>query len=201
MKAKLIKTEEGFSLYIPHEETNKFIASTDGMHVEYILSLKNCQAIERGYDLDELARNGVKFHEQDEIHRPNSERLYKKGFQKALELMGDKKFSEEDVNGFIDYVIRVKHKREGMGTGLSNKEIINANLGVFRVFEMKDIRKVYWQEYLKSLQQPTEIEVEIKMEPCFYDDSLGGFSTSYTEDKPKEQPKLDSDGCLILKKI
>jgi hypothetical protein len=39
------------------------------------------------------------------------------------------------------------------------------------------------------------------MEPCFYDDSLGGFSTSYTEDKPKEQPKLDSDGCLILKKV
>ena len=31
--------------------------------------------------------------------------------------------------------------------------------------------------------------------------SLGGFSTSYTEDKPKEQPKLDSDGCLILKRI
>jgi hypothetical protein len=39
------------------------------------------------------------------------------------------------------------------------------------------------------------------MEPCFYDQSLGGFSTSYTEDKPKEQPKLDKDGCLILKKI
>jgi hypothetical protein len=54
--------------------------------------------------------------------------------------------------------------------------------------------------FINSLQ-PTEIEVEIKMEPCFYDQSLGGFSTSYTEDKPKEQPKLDSDGCLILKKL
>jgi sulfur relay (sulfurtransferase) complex TusBCD TusD component (DsrE family) len=55
-------------------------------------------------------------------------------------------------------------------------------------------------KYIQSLQQPTEIDVEIKMEPCFYDQSLGGFSTSYTEDKPKEQPKLDENGCLILKK-
>jgi hypothetical protein len=55
--------------------------------------------------------------------------------------------------------------------------------------------------YVDRIHEPTEIEVEIKMEPCFYDSSLGGFSTSYTEDKPKEQPKLDKDGCLILKKI
>ncbi len=81
-----------------------------------------------------------------------------------------------------------------------------------KVFTEEDMRKAYFDGYndkeenryfnpSKSLQQPTEIDVEIKMEPCFYDQSLGGFSTSYTEDKPKEQPKLDSDGCLILKKI
>ena len=81
-----------------------------------------------------------------------------------------------------------------------------------KVFTEEDMRKAYFDGYndkeenryfnpSKSLQQPTEIDVEIKMEPCFYDQSLGGFSTSYTEDKPKEQPKLDSDGCLILKKL
>jgi len=78
-----------------------------------------------------------------------------------------------------------------------------------RLFTIEDMKRAYLEsnkyewfgDLIKSIQQPTEIEVEIKMEPCFYDDSLGGFSTSYTEDKPKEQPKLDSDGCLILKKI
>jgi hypothetical protein len=81
-----------------------------------------------------------------------------------------------------------------------------------KVFTEEDMRKAYFDGYndkeenryfnpSKSLQQPIEIDVEIKMEPCFYDQSLGGFSTSYTEDKPKEQPKLDKDGCLILKKI
>ena len=54
MKGKLIKTDEGFNLCIPHETTNEFIASTDGMYTEHKLSLKNCQAIERGYDLDEI---------------------------------------------------------------------------------------------------------------------------------------------------
>jgi hypothetical protein len=81
-----------------------------------------------------------------------------------------------------------------------------------KVFTLEDMRKAYFDGYndkeenryfnpSKSLQQQIEIDVEIKMEPCFYDQSLGGFSTSYTEDKPKEQPKLDEDGCLILKKI
>jgi hypothetical protein len=78
-----------------------------------------------------------------------------------------------------------------------------------KLFTIEDMKRAYLEsnkyewfgDLIKSIQQPTEIEVEIKMEPCFYNDSLGGFSTSYTEDKPKEQPKLDSDGCLILKKI
>jgi hypothetical protein len=55
--------------------------------------------------------------------------------------------------------------------------------------------------FIQSIQQPTEIEVEIVMSPCYYDDSLGGFSTSYTEGKPIEEPKLDKDGCLILKRV
>ena len=39
------------------------------------------------------------------------------------------------------------------------------------------------------------------MSPCYYDTSLGGFSTSYTEGKPIEEPKLDKDGCMILKRV
>jgi len=56
-------------------------------------------------------------------------------------------------------------------------------------------------KFIQSLQQPTEIKVEIEMEvvPDFYPrpDEDGSLFTS----NKKEQPKLDSDGCLILKKI
>ena len=96
MEAKLIKKSENYyELYEVRTNLTLLIGSTDsekkidvyGKDAHKLLSLKNCQAIENGYDLDELAEEGVKFHEQDEIHRPNSENLYKKGFQKALELM------------------------------------------------------------------------------------------------------------------
>ncbi len=63
-------------------------------HEWYRLSLKNCQAVERGYDLDELAM-GYDLYEN--INFVGQMRAFKVGFQKALELMGDKKFSEEDV--------------------------------------------------------------------------------------------------------
>jgi hypothetical protein len=57
-------------------------------------------------------------------------------------------------------------------------------------------------EYIYNfIQQPKEIEVEIEMEvvPDFYSrsDEDGSIFTS----NKKEQPKLDSEGCLILKKI
>ena len=65
----------------------------------YDLSLKNCQAIERGYDLDELAIDYIG--DADKIHWTPSEHnefiAFKEGFQKALEILGDKKFSEEDM--------------------------------------------------------------------------------------------------------
>jgi hypothetical protein len=68
-----------------------------------ILSLKNCQAIERGYDLDELAKEYTK--EADDIGTKylgkvlgdNISTPFKAGFKKALSILGDKKFSEKDV--------------------------------------------------------------------------------------------------------
>lgn len=100
------------------------------------------------------------------------------GFNKAMELNKDKLFTVEDV-------------RKAMSIGLS--------IGYGRQFEIEN-KSVEIDSYIQSLQQPEEIEVDIKMEPCYYDQSLGAFSTSYTEDKPVEQPKLDKDGCLILTK-
>ena len=57
------------------------------------LSLKNCQAIENGYDLDELA---------DEYYKrlelvPHKGNAYISGFKKALEILRDKKYDETDL--------------------------------------------------------------------------------------------------------
>ena len=101
MKAKLIKRYNG-EFYLRHTEGE--ITS----HHE--LSLKNCQAIERGYDLDELVINYLNIfpsrsNDPDRnFVRMGMEEGFKEGFQKALEILGDKKFSEEDMRKAMDRV-------------------------------------------------------------------------------------------------
>ena len=92
MKGKLIKTDVNFLL---EDDKGVVIASTSLKRVEGLsLSLKNCQEIERGYDLDELAkREYLDGYDTTELCRI----AFKDGFQKALEIIGDKKFSEDDL--------------------------------------------------------------------------------------------------------
>lgn len=86
MKAKLIKTID--------EQGVMYSLSGDNLPENYVLSLKNCQAIELGYDLDELVK------EQYPIDEPS----FKRGFKLALEILGDKKFSEKKMLEFGLYV-------------------------------------------------------------------------------------------------
>lgn len=90
MKGKLIKVDNGWILLV-----DNIMYATDNDK----LSIKNCQAIERGYDLDELAIDYIG--ETDKKNWVPSEYnefiAFKEGFQKALELMGEKKFSLEDM--------------------------------------------------------------------------------------------------------
>jgi hypothetical protein len=109
----------------------------------------------------------------EKINFVGQTRAYIAGFNKAMELNKDKVFTLEDIKRAIQF---------GKGMELWKEE--------------EQINK-----FIQSIQPPTEIEVEIIMSPCYYDTSLGGFSTSYTEGKPIEEPKLDKNGCLILKKI
>ena len=137
------------------------------------LSLKNCQAIENGYDLDELAKEAcnitdpLRLDSQKYKQDPYFKIGFNKGFQKALEILGDKKFSEEDVISMIE------KSRE---TGLTS-------------------------EYLILTKQQIEWDVEIEMENSLTNgyknqpDNVIGFIAEY-----KSVPKLDSDGCLILKR-
>jgi hypothetical protein len=101
MRAKLIKRDDDFySLKVD----GIVMATSNGMLVDYRLSLKNIQAIERGYDLDELAKQECIYPIYNDLKVSNCpinkklvERGFKIGFQKLLEILGDKKFSKEDM--------------------------------------------------------------------------------------------------------
>jgi hypothetical protein len=99
MKAKLIKID--FQYFLNDNDDN-LIATTENSPYKR-LSMKNCQAIERGYDLDELAENwvfetnGHKWSINDNTAGDNYG-SYQTGFRKALSILGDKKFSDEDIH-------------------------------------------------------------------------------------------------------
>ena len=136
MKATLVKKQANwYNLY----QNDIGIGSTHAELQGYKLSLKNCQAVERGYDLDELAKIEYPicevWNDEEALIR---ELAFKKGFQKAIELMGDKKFSEEDMrNAYL----------EGANQALdfNPDSVIDEN------------------KYIQSLQQ-TEWDVEIEMQ-------------------------------------
>jgi hypothetical protein len=103
MKAKLVKREDRFDLY--DEQGHKIASTLDGVGNK--LSLKNCQAIERGYDLDELALEAFELdlNCQGDCNNYYERLAWKLGFQKAIKLLGDKKFSEDNLLQAIEMYI------------------------------------------------------------------------------------------------
>jgi hypothetical protein len=156
---ELIKKDDRWDLY--NEDGHKIASTLDGCLNK--LSTKNCQAIECGYDLDELAEKAC----PDVISSAHS--AFKAGFQKALELMGDKKFSEEQVlNAFY--------------AGWISKDKLYP--------EAQESYKGYLK---RRITQQTEWDVEIEME--FVEEEQTGTHLVWG----RATPKLDADGCLILK--
>ena len=146
MEGKLIKLEESKYTLVYKE------GSMDLEHnpaFDGKLSLKNCQAIENGYDLDELVK------EQYPIDEPS----FKRGFKLALEILGDKKYNE-----YVKFMFQ-------FGFNLDNPMSRNE-----------------YDAHIQSLQQ-TEWDVEIEM-----------WFHGTRHKKGEWIPKLDEDGCLILKK-
>ena len=98
MKGKLVKRSNGrFDLYKIEDvdQLNTIGSSFDNSKEK--LSLKNCQSIENGYDLDELVKEDF-FRGKYQYHLANNHlEFFKAGFQKALEILGDKKFNEKDM--------------------------------------------------------------------------------------------------------
>jgi hypothetical protein len=87
---KMVKTRSNLCIY-------------SRLHLADKLSLKNCQAIENGYDLDELVlkKDLVKHFGMMVIS------TLIEGFQKALEILGDKKFSGDDIRTYLKDGIHV----------------------------------------------------------------------------------------------
>lgn len=179
MKAKLFKTGNQFLLQSEDGET---LGITSGVTVGRKLSIKNCEAIEFGYDLDELAENTYREYPTDlkdsEYHYNRDYQVHKKrkafikGFKKAFEIKSDKKFSEDDMLSFESFVSKWYDKAKDIEefTALPSELLVK------------------W----KSLQQ-TEFDVEIVTKP--YTEVGEGFELEL-----KREPKLDKDGCLILRR-
>jgi hypothetical protein len=175
MKAKLIKTG---SDYLLRDMGGDVLAITNGTTEGRKLSKQNCDEIFGVVDVEKLAEYSVQ-----EITESNTEfylrdvykEFFKDGFDKAMELNKDKMFTLEDMMNCWNKALKFQDHKETLG------------------------------EYIQSLQQPTEMDVEIEMEKVDYETKVigavkgvkgsGDKITTY-----KTVPKLDSQGCLILTK-
>tara|TARA_R110000868_G_scaffold36248_4_gene128775 strand:- start:1053 stop:1598 length:546 start_codon:yes stop_codon:yes gene_type:complete len=181
MDAKLIKVDDIYRLC---RKDNLIIGTTDKEYQKAfsdhcaLLSLKNCQAIERGYDLDELVEDNFKGL-RDCINDSDIAEFYISLVKTVVtELLGDKKFSEREV-------------RRGMLFMLD--KCLKLGADDVNYVKIKD-------DYVKSLQQ-TEWDVEVEMEVVSDFDSRAEFDGQVFSTNKKLVPKLDADGCLILRKI
>ncbi|MCX6195573.1 MAG: hypothetical protein NTY55_02820 [Flavobacteriia bacterium] len=177
MKGKLVKCNHFYALQIDSDIIAVSLDRETEEHTvnyKHQLSLKNCEAIERGYDLDELADEFAKTKSSHSTFQNTHKRDFREGFQKALEILGDKKFSEDDVLKIVTHVLN----ELVLVDGFDKKYLFPESI---------------YQETTtkcKSLQQ-TEWQVEVVMDRIPADLAPGGWDVF---------PKLDAEGCIILKK-
>ncbi len=121
MEGKLIKVEER-KYTLVYKEGN--IAWEHDPAFDGKLSLKNCQAIENGYDLDELAVLSTK-EETTIVGNQKMAQGFIKGFQKALEILGDNKFSEDDM---VKFAMSMISQYQFGNTNIHNRELLKESL-------------------------------------------------------------------------
>jgi hypothetical protein len=155
MEGRLKKIGNEYKLYA--QDDSCIATSWQSPHQR--LSKKNCEVIENGYDLDELAENTFSITPSNELHHQIRNQSFKIGFQKALSILGDKKYNE-----YVKFMFQ-------FGFNLDNPMSRNE-----------------YDAHIQSLQQ-TEWDVEIEM-----------WFHGTRHKKGEWIPKLDADGCLILKR-
>ena len=181
MEAKLIKTKVGYHLWLnPETKEQQHIASDceivsdNGADLrKYKLSLKNCQAIERGYDLNELEELAQKdIHNLKPInpHPTSFFAGYRRGFQKAIEINDGKLFTIPQVIKLCtDYY----------------------KIGAIEVGMPKDRRAILPREIIEDIKRLQKTEWEVEVEMWFH---------GTRHKKGEWTPKLDAENCLILKR-
>jgi hypothetical protein len=174
MKAKLIKVEDVYRLVESTKHGNQIIATSD---LDYQKTWSDrCQKLSK-QNCDEIfgVTDVEKIADRHTFGQRNHEwKAYVEGFNKAMELNKDKMFTLEQM-----------HKAIRLACSDYSGNIID-----------------------EVTQQPSEIEVEIEMEwittKTFCDTCNKVMYPDYRcEDKTcfNWQPKLDSSGCLILKRV
>ena len=163
MNAKLYKTEkENYVLVDPTKGTydDGYTLGTSRESQFNKLSIKNCETIERGYDLDEMAKESS---ESQYLFSDLAcyETGFIRGFQKALDLNNTKLYTLEDMMNCWNKALTFQDHKELFGY------------------------------HIQSLKQ-TEWDVEVVMVPA-----MSNNGNVYYGDIPK----LDENGCLILKRI
>jgi hypothetical protein len=113
MKEKLIT--DGNNNYSLLDSNNDLIGTTmESMITNHKLSLKNCQAVANGYDLENMsdfygskAKGSVDF-------KLGANQGFEDGFQKALEILGDKKivtYIKEEQPNQIETTTSISYKK------------------------------------------------------------------------------------------
>ena len=132
------------------------------------LSQKNCQAIERGYDLDEIKRKV--FSGFDGLPDSFTMVAVEITVGVMMELMGDKKFNEDDVKKAMDLY---------KNTSITQNDIIQS------------LQQTEWDVEIEMIcPHPEDTYV------CGIQYGCDGDGCNH----PNQIPYLDKDGCLILKR-
>ena len=112
MEGKLIKTEVN---YILEDDKGVIIASNSLKKEGLSLSLKNCEAIANGYDLEELAIESSREYFIKPIESPIFTFGYEEGFQKALEVTADKRFTLKEMVECWNRALEFQEHKETLG--------------------------------------------------------------------------------------
>lgn len=177
MKAKLIKTERQYVLSANDADLNKFESAIDTDSYGWVIADEY-----GGYILKLSKQNCDEIFGVVDVEKLAEEswgdkisspyHAYIEGFNKAMELNKDKQFTLEQV-------------LDAFYAGWISKDKT-----------YPEAQKSYKGYLERHVMQPTEIEVEIEMGQMRLNSD--GVKMGFPDMK---LPKLDSEGCLILKKI
>jgi hypothetical protein len=207
MKTKLIKIDKGY--YNLEDKKGNVIGTTYqfssfvGDVLEHKLFKQNCDEIFGVVNAKKLAIE----HSESELSmypetsstltesevlmlrsliQAHSYRGFEKGYNKAMALNKDKQFTEDDViTAIVHHTYLLYNDGKGYEDGDNNDDRIDYVIAALK-------------------QKTTEIEVEIEMEKVVDETKVIGAvkgvkGSGHKTTTYKSVPKLDADGCLMLK--